>query len=77
MKKKKVTVGPGTKKRKVTEKEPDSGAKIRKVEEVEKSVTREERNGTLRTQEVLSGRVFNSRIFEKLNMVELVKDVKH
>lgn len=69
-------MGPGPKKRKVEEKEPDSGTK-RKMEEVEKSVTMEEINETLRTPKVLTGRVFVSRIFEKPSMMELVKYVRH
>lgn len=53
-------MGPGPQKRKETEVEPGSGSKRRKVKEVENSVTRKERNRILRTQKVLTGRVFDS-----------------
>lgn len=48
MKKNKIIVGPGPKKRKVAEDEPISGSKRIKVEEDEKSMTREQRNETLK-----------------------------
>lgn len=53
------------------------GSKIRKVEELGKALTKQERNGMLRSQKVLTGRVFDSRIFEQPGIVELVKYVKH
>lgn len=40
-------------------------------------MTREERNKILRNQTVLTGRVFNSRIFHKTGMVELVEYARH
>lgn len=47
------------------------------MEKVEKCLTREERNKTLRTEKVLIEIVFNSRIFKKPSMVELVEYVRH
>lgn len=46
-------------------------------DEEEKVMSREERNEILKTQKVLSGRVFDSRIFEKTGIVELVEYVRH
>lgn len=68
-------MGHGSKKSKVVEEE--LGSKRIKVDKVEKSVTRKERNETLRSQKVLIESIFNSRIFDKPGMVELVECVKH
>lgn len=75
--KKKVTQGLGTKKIKVIEEDFWSVSKIWKMEEEEKFLTRNELNEILKTQKVLTGRVFYSRIFENPRMVELVMYVRH
>lgn len=75
--KKKVTEGYGTKKIKIIEENPSSGPKIKKMKEERKCVSKEERNVILNSQKVLTGRVFDSKIFEKIGMVEFVESVRH
>lgn len=40
-------------------------------------MSRKKRIGNLTTQKVLSWRVFDPRIYEKLEMVELVENMRH
>lgn len=69
--------GPSPKKIKVAEKEHGNVSKRRKVEEVERSLPKEERNEVLKNQKVLKERIFDSRIFEKTRIVVLVEYVMH
>lgn len=66
---------PGPMKRNITEEEPGSGSKRRKVEKQERALTRKKGNEILRSQKVLTVRVFDSWIFKQPRMVELVEYV--
>ncbi|KAF3624243.1 hypothetical protein FXO38_30360 [Capsicum annuum] len=76
VKKKIVSERSSPKKRKAIEDKPTSSSKRRRKDEEEKFVSKEKRNKVLKNQKVLTGRVFNSKIFEKLRMVELIEYVR-
>lgn len=71
MKIKKVFEGLGPKQRKAVEKNQSIIQKRRKKEE-KKDVPRAKRNEILKTQKVLSKRVFDPMIYKKSETVELV-----